>query len=327
MTGVWYTPELHKALELGYVVVEVYEIWHWEEKSNEMFREYVNCFVKKKQEASGWPSGCTSEASKEAYVREYLEHEGVELDPNAVEYNPGVRSLAKLMLNSFWGKFAQNPVKDKSMYCMDASDLYKLLFDNKVEVKNVTFFNENVAYAVYVDREDFVQHLANANVTIGGFTTSQARLHLYSYLEQLGERVLYFDSDSVVYTTEPGQASLPTGRYFGELTDELVEGDHIVKFVAAGPKNYAYETLSGQTVCKIRGFTLNFLNAHSLNLEALLDVVVNDPLCEIVVTDPNKIVRSVNEVLTVSQDKRYKLVYDKRVRAQDGSFRTFPYEY
>ena len=329
MTGVWYTPELHKALELGYVIVKVHEIWHWEEKSNELFKEYVNCFAKKKQEASGWPSGCVSAASREAYVDAYLEHEGVQLDPDAIEFNPGVRSLAKLMLNSFWGKFAQNPVKDKSMYCMDASELYKLLFDDKVEVKNVTFFNDYVAYAVYKEDREFVNQLANANVTIGGFTTSQARLHLYSYLEQLGERVLYFDTDSVVYTTEPGQASLPTGRYFGELTDELVPGDHIVKFVAAGPKNYAYQTLSGQTVCKIRGFTLNYLNAQSLNLEALLDVVTNDPSREIVVTDPSKIVRNhaQREVFTVSQDKRYKLVYDKRVRVQDGTFRTLPYGY
>ena len=215
------------------------------------------------------------------------------------------------------------------MYCMDASDLYKLLFDNKVEVKNVTFFNESVAYAVYEDHKDFVHQLTNANVTIGGFTTSQARLHLYSYFEQLGECVLYFDTDSVVYTTEPGQVSLPTGRYFGELTNELVEGDHIVKFVAAGPKNYAYQTLSGQTVCKIRRFTLNFLNVQCFNLEALLDVVVSDRSREIVVTDPCKIVcyHTKREVFSVSQDKRYKLVYDKRVRAQDGSFRTFPYRF
>ena len=184
-----------------------------------------------------------------------------------------------------------------------------------------------MAYAVYADRSDFVHQLGNANVTIGGFTTSQAHLHLNSYLKQLGERVLYFDTDSVVYTTEPGQVSLPTGRYFGELTNELVEGDHIVKFVAAGPKNYAYQTLGRQTVCKIRGFTLNFLNAQSLNLEALLDVVVNNPSREIVVTDPCKIVRDhvKREVFSVLQDKRYKLVYNKCVRAQDGSFRTFPY--
>ena len=200
----------------------MHEIWHWEEKSNELFKEYVNCFAKKKQEASGWPSGCASVASREAYVSEYFEHEGVELDPDAIEFNAGVCSLAKLMLNSFWGKFAQNPVKDKSAYCMDASELYKLLFDDKVEVKNVTFFNEDVAYAVYVDHSEFVNQLANANVTIGGFTTSQARLHLYSYFRELVLfRTLTFASvwfeTNFWVKTSPG-ISLTTDLTFAGIT-------------------------------------------------------------------------------------------------------------
>jgi hypothetical protein len=38
------------------------------------------------------------------YIQHYFEHEGIELDPNKIERNPGLRVLAKLMLNSFWGK-------------------------------------------------------------------------------------------------------------------------------------------------------------------------------------------------------------------------------
>jgi hypothetical protein len=37
------------------------------------------------------------------YIQHYFEHEGIELDPNKIERNPGLRVLAKLMLNSFWG--------------------------------------------------------------------------------------------------------------------------------------------------------------------------------------------------------------------------------
>jgi len=29
--------------------------------------------------------------------------EHIQLDPNKIEKNPGLRSIAKLMLNSFWG--------------------------------------------------------------------------------------------------------------------------------------------------------------------------------------------------------------------------------
>lgn len=30
--------------------------------------------------------------------------EGIQLDPNQIVKNPGLRALAKLMLNSFWGE-------------------------------------------------------------------------------------------------------------------------------------------------------------------------------------------------------------------------------
>ena len=43
----------------------------------------------------------------------------------------------------------------------------------------------------------------------------------------------------------------------GEFTNELDDGDHITEFVAAGPKNYAYNTFKGKQCCKVRRFTLN----------------------------------------------------------------------
>ena len=56
-----------------------------------------------KQEASGYPKECVTDEQKQRYIDEYYEHEGIRLDPNKIEYNPGLRSLAKLMLNSLWG--------------------------------------------------------------------------------------------------------------------------------------------------------------------------------------------------------------------------------
>ena len=70
-----------------------------------MFKEYVNTFLKIKQEASGYPEDCITDEQKQAYIEEYYEHEGIRLDPEKVEYNPGLRSLAKLMLNSLWGMY------------------------------------------------------------------------------------------------------------------------------------------------------------------------------------------------------------------------------
>ena len=60
--------------------------------------------MKIKQEASGYPKDCVTAEQKRTYVAEYLEHEEIALDPEKITHNPGLRALAKLMLNSFWGK-------------------------------------------------------------------------------------------------------------------------------------------------------------------------------------------------------------------------------
>ena len=89
--------------------------------------------------------------------------------------------------------------------------------------------------------DEFVDADAKTNVVIAAFTTPPARLKLHSVLEQLDCRVLYFDTDSVIYVSKDGEWERPTGSYLGELTDEL-EGGHITTFVSGGPKNYAYKT-------------------------------------------------------------------------------------
>ena len=41
---------------------------------------------------------------KKRYIDEYESHEGIKLDVSAIEKNPGKRQVAKLALNSFWGR-------------------------------------------------------------------------------------------------------------------------------------------------------------------------------------------------------------------------------
>jgi hypothetical protein len=49
----------------------------------------------------------------------------------------------------------------------------------------------------YQYKEEFVEESGRTNVVIAAYTTAQARLKLYCYLEQLGPRALYADTDSV----------------------------------------------------------------------------------------------------------------------------------
>ena len=103
--GTWCSVELEKALEKGYRVLRIHEVWHFPQQSDGLFKDYIDTFLKIKQEASGYPKDRVTEEQKQQYVNEYLEVEGIQLDPNKIEHNPGLRALAKLMLNSFWGKY------------------------------------------------------------------------------------------------------------------------------------------------------------------------------------------------------------------------------
>lgn len=107
MIGTWCTPEILKAVECGYRVVKIYEVYHFPQTSvydrtngtGGLFADFINTFLKIKQESSGWPGWCKTEADKELYVNNYKDREGVRLDPDSIAKNPGRRSLAKLLLN------------------------------------------------------------------------------------------------------------------------------------------------------------------------------------------------------------------------------------
>ena len=92
---------------------------------------------------------------------------------------------------------------------------------------------------------------ANLNNFVVCFTTCWAWLHLYEALDFLQDRVVYFDSDRVVFRRLTGQPDPPLGDYLGDFKDELSEGDYIVEFASGGPKNYGYLTHKGKQECKI----------------------------------------------------------------------------
>jgi len=99
---------LQKAVELGYEIQYIYEVWYFDQTCEGLFQDYVNTWLKIKQEASGWPQWVgDDETKRQQYIREYYEHEGIQMEYDKIEHNPGPRALAKMMLNSMWGKFGQ----------------------------------------------------------------------------------------------------------------------------------------------------------------------------------------------------------------------------
>ena len=334
LTGTWCSPELSKAVDLGYEVQYIYEVWHFKETCQGPFRDYVNTWLKIKQEASGWPAWCTTEEKKNQYVELYHQKEGIRLEYDKIQKNPGLRTLAKMMLNSMWGKFGQRLNKTRLQEFDDPQAFHRFLDTDTLDVRHVSIMNDQMVEVLYQYQKEDIPVSPKLNIFVACFTTCWARLKLYEALDQLQERVLYYDTDSVIYLEEPGQPSPVLGNYLGEFTSELDDDDYIVEFVSGGPKNYGYKTKKGKIECKVRGFRLNSEGKTQLNYDVIRQNVLDEiqkPLQKPRQTPVHKtyqIMRNPQtyQLYTFHESKLYKLVYDKRVVNPD-TFKTYPYGY
>lgn len=57
-----------------------------------------------KAEASGFPYNCTTKKQKQDFILDFYKKNNVILRMDQIKYNASKRSLAKLMMNSLFGK-------------------------------------------------------------------------------------------------------------------------------------------------------------------------------------------------------------------------------
>ena len=101
--------QLIKAVELGYTIVHVNEVWHFPENQQHygLFSDFMKQWLKIKQESVGHPSWVCNE-DQTWYVQEHREWEQISLDLTMIQKNPGYKATAKLKLSFFWDKFREN---------------------------------------------------------------------------------------------------------------------------------------------------------------------------------------------------------------------------
>ena len=231
----------------------------------------------------------------------------------------------------FIGKFAQRCNLTKTDRVTEPRELYHYLDSDEYDVRGGQLVNDETFEIQYMENEGFVDENDKVNIVIAAFTTAYARLKLYDLLDLLQERVLYYDTDSVVYVHEPGKPDPPLGDYLGDLTDEL-NGGYITTFLSGGPKNYAYITNTGEGIQKIRGLSLTYDARKTLNIGTMRDLVESYVVDgarneKVTINIPNKITRDKKEkqIVTKRTKKDYRVVYNKRVVKEN--YETVPYGY
>lgn len=325
LTGTWCTVELRNAVKHGYVIERIFQVWHYPESSTTLFRGYVQSFLKMKQQAVGWSKlGIHDEGERQRYIEDYKTHMGIDLEMSE-DHNPGMYGTSKLMLNSLWGKFAQRLNYVNTVDTLSYEDFAKYAYNDRHVVKNVTLHDSIVRTVSYELRNDCVRPSNRTNVAIASFTTAYARTRLYEVMQHLEGRLIYCDTDSVIFVDD-GSVDLVTGDYLGDLTDELGHGDFITEIVATAPKSYAYRTAQGKTEVKMKGFTLDGMASQIIHFDTMKEVL--DDNTKVLKTQP--LLFDVDEHHNIrtrqwSEDegKTYSFTFNKRQRTDNYETKPF----
>lgn len=287
------TPELHLALKNGYRVTRLYYAYVFEQ-STDLFRTYFQTFLKDKIEASGMPKWVQDHQDWLEFQAYHEDELGIYLKREDMVQNPSRKTGAKLLCNSLWGKFGERIHTHSWKICELGRDDAEMMALEKRWVDgdiDMTYRQPNrqqshmaIAYKLNIDLEKrntyFVkQHLGKVNIALASMVTSHARCRLWTELNKLGDRVLYHDTDSIIYEHHPNKYNIKEGRYLGEWECET-GGLPIVQFASTGPKCYTYVvqqpngTLKENT--KVKGITLNAYNQQRINFNVMKQLVTDD---------------------------------------------------
>ena len=340
--GTWVVDEVKVAVQYGYRILEIFEIWQYQmtkydphTKQGGLFAEYISEFYKSKLAASGLPLGCETDAQIDAYIDEIERKEGLKLQKSEISHNPSKRFIAKMSNNTLWGKFGQNENLGKTEVINDPQRLFEMLINPEIEVNSWLPVNDDVIYLGWTHKRELNNPSGLTSTVIAAYTTAQARLKLLSYLMPLGERCAYLDTDSIIFysTGVTGEYEPPLGPLLGDLADELADygpGARIVEIVSGGPKFYCLkiEKANGEVVyvCKVKGVRLNHKTSTLINFNTVKRMVCGTDDLGSVLIDSYNIRRTAHhDVIGLTEKKICKPVYTKR-RFVDLD-RSYPFGY
>lgn len=198
--------------------------------------------------------------------------------------NPAKKRVAKIMMNSMWGKHAQRPILTESLILDHADDVTKVdqVFANFMNgnYKGIdchSLSDSKVMYRYTASGPNVKTDFHKGYLPVAVFVTAYARLQLFDQMHQLGKRVLYHDTDSIVYMYDPREYNIPFGDILGEWSEEDIsiptKHGGIKKFIALGPKTYAIKCFDGTELVKAKGISLSLATEQQVNF-AVMDRIV-----------------------------------------------------
>lgn len=270
------------------------------------------------------------------YCENYFRVEGIKIDPTQVRDNPGLRDISKRKLNALYGRFGLNTHKTNNKILDNPEDFNNLFLDDVIDVLNYHLINPEKILVQYKVKDQYKPVNKKGNVIIASFVAMYGRLELYKQLRVLKERVLYMDTDSILYVSIHGEYEPDEGDMLGCWMDEIKNKYgrevYIVEYCGLAPKVYGMKLSNNVTIVKVKGATLNILNSQTITFETLKNFAtfIHDNNVEseeaIYVEQILNFVRNkiTGQIVNKPNRKILSLTYDKR-QMHFGDYCTYPY--
>ena len=139
LRGTWCSPELNKAIAFGYRVPRIHEVRHFEELEEGLFVRMSTHGSRLNRKVQDTHPGITTKHNMPDMYRNTAKKKESSWIHQKLLKVPD-ESRAKLMLNSFWGKFGQQTNKSTTTQLSEACHLFELLDDPLVEVQEIRIF-------------------------------------------------------------------------------------------------------------------------------------------------------------------------------------------
>ena len=99
-------------------------------------------------------------------------------------------------------------------------------FDDLVPSKSKNIYdlhivNDDCVMVTFSEEDGYNEGNNSSNLAIAALPTSYALLHLLKMLRRLVDHVLYFDTDSVIYTSKTADWEPPRANILGDWDNQL----------------------------------------------------------------------------------------------------------
>lgn len=296
--GCWHTEMIYLAIEHGYIIEEVYEVWDYptEQRSSTLMRGYMEYFLRMKQEAEGWEKlgknvasqlvgslkdcNTITEEDKDLICGYIYNQNGGFARPrkDKVEKNPVLRQLAKIFLNCLWGKLCQKQATEYEKFIYGYKQYLDLMCNMFIDVSTLKF--RRVSGTIFKVRYQLVDKLKETNrflnVPIAASVTAHSQVKLMRQMYVFGPRwMLYCDTDSIMALRDKNASNLSSSG-LGNWEDEHPK-EELTRFWALAPKCFMIEMKEKEEVdyhfkCKgVRATEFNRRVTSWENIEKLIN--------------------------------------------------------